>query len=127
MIRHQRSRPPHAQTHQKYSCSRMPYRTRTVRRNPQKQQGRTAPDEADNEKGKKVYALVAPAFWGQFGEGATTGRLRAAFKAMGFQGMIEVAVFADILTLKEALEFDANISDRGDYQLTKTTGAYCSG
>ncbi len=70
------------------------------------------------EKGKKVYALVAPAFWGQFGEGATTGRLRAAFKAMGFQGMIEVAVFADILTLKEALEFDANISDRGDYQLT---------
>ena len=37
---------------------------------------------------------------------------------MGFQGLIEVAVFADILTLKEALEFDANIQREQDYQLT---------
>ena len=37
---------------------------------------------------------------------------------MGFQGLIEVAVFADILTLKEALEFDANIKKEQDYQLT---------
>jgi iron only hydrogenase large subunit-like protein len=61
---------------------------------------------------------VAPAFLGQFGEGVTTGKLRAAFKAMGFQGMIEVAVFADLLTLKEALEFDANIKEEQDFQLT---------
>ncbi len=32
--------------------------------------------------------------------------------------MVEVAVFADILTLKEALEFDANIQKEQDYQLT---------
>ena len=68
--------------------------------------------------GREVYALVAPAFLGQFGEGVTTGKLRAAFKAMGFQGMIEVAVFADLLTLKEALEFDANIKEEQDFQLT---------
>ncbi|MEY8518878.1 [Fe-Fe] hydrogenase large subunit C-terminal domain-containing protein [Lachnospiraceae bacterium 29-84] len=67
---------------------------------------------------REVYALAAPAFLGQFGEEVTTGKLRAAFKAMGFQGMIEVAVFADILTLKEALEFDANIKEEQDYQLT---------
>lgn len=67
---------------------------------------------------KEVYALVAPAFLGQFGEEVTAGKLRAAFKAMGFQGMIEVAVFADILTLKEALEFDANIKEIKDYHLT---------
>ena len=70
------------------------------------------------EKKREVYALVAPAFLGQFGREVTTGKLRAAFKAMGFQGLIEVAVFADILTLKEALEFDANIKKEQDYQLT---------
>ncbi len=70
------------------------------------------------EENKEVHALVAPAFLGQFGEEVTAGKLRAAFKAMGFQGMIEVAVFADILTLKEALEFDANITKEEDYQLT---------
>ena len=32
--------------------------------------------------------------------------------------MIEVALFADILTLKEALEFDHNILNESDYQLT---------
>lgn len=73
---------------------------------------------AVREKKREVYALVAPAFLGQFGPEVTTGRLRAAFKAMGFQGLIEVAVFADILTLKEALEFDANIREEKDYQLT---------
>lgn len=69
-------------------------------------------------KEREVYALVAPAFLGQFGREVTTGKLRAAFKAMGFHGLIEVAVFADILTLKEALEFDANIKEEQDYQLT---------
>ncbi len=67
---------------------------------------------------REVYALIAPAFLGQFGEKVTVGRLRAAFKAMGFKGMVEVAVFTDILTLKEALEFDANIQNEQDYQLT---------
>ena len=65
-----------------------------------------------------AYALVAPAFLGQFGPEITPGRLRSAFKRIGFDGMIEVAVFADILTLKEALEFDRNILDESDYQLT---------
>ncbi len=74
--------------------------------------------QAIREKKREVYALIAPAFLGQFGEEVTAGRLRAAFKAMGFQGMVEVAVFADILTLKEALEFDANIHKEQDYQLT---------
>lgn len=74
--------------------------------------------KALREKKGQVYALVAPAFWGQFGEEVTTGKLRVAFKAIGFQGMIEVAVFADILTLKEALEFDANVMEEKDYQLT---------
>ena len=65
-----------------------------------------------------VYALVAPAFLGQFSSDVTPGKLRNSLKAAGFDGMIEVALFADILTLKEALEFDKNIQTESDYQLT---------
>lgn len=65
-----------------------------------------------------VYAIVAPAFIGQFSEQVTPGKLRTAFKRLGFAGMVEVALFADILTLKEALEFDATIHDDRDFLLT---------
>lgn len=65
-----------------------------------------------------VYAIIAPAFLGQFSSEVTPGKLRNALKQVGFDGMIEVALFADILTLKEALEFDKNILTESDYQLT---------
>lgn len=70
-----------------------------------------------NSKGP-VYALIAPAFLGQFSKEVTPGKLRTAFKQLGFDGMLEVALFADILTLKEALEFDKNILTDTDFQLT---------
>lgn len=65
-----------------------------------------------------AYVLVAPAFFGQFSDAVTPGKLRTAFKALGFEGMVEVALFADVLTLKEALEFDRHVKHIGDYQLT---------
>lgn len=65
-----------------------------------------------------AYALIAPAFLGQFSKDVTPGKLRTALKAAGFDGMLEVALFADILTLKEALEFDKSIQSEADYQLT---------
>ncbi|MGI5899122.1 MAG: [Fe-Fe] hydrogenase large subunit C-terminal domain-containing protein [Christensenellales bacterium] len=65
-----------------------------------------------------VYAMIAPAFSGQFSPEVTSGHLRSAFKCMGFYGMIEVALFADVLTLKEALEFDREIQNDEDYLLT---------
>ncbi len=64
-----------------------------------------------------VFAAIAPAFLSQF-EGIGDGQLRSAFKKLGFSGMVEVSLFADILTLKEALEFDAKIHDEHDYMLT---------
>lgn len=67
---------------------------------------------------RPVYALVAPAFINQYGEAVTPGKLRAAFKKLGFAGMVEVALFADILTLKEALEFERTIHDDRDFMLT---------
>lgn len=65
-----------------------------------------------------VYVLMAPAYIGQFGEDATPGRLRSALKGLGAAGMIEVAAFADILTLKESLEFCTNTEPEKGFQLT---------
>ena len=65
-----------------------------------------------------VYAMIAPAFISQFSKDVTPGKLRTAFKRLGFAGMVEVALFADILTLKEALEFNKNIVKETDFQLT---------
>lgn len=74
--------------------------------------------KAVREAEGKAYMLVAPAFLGQFTKEVTPGKLRTAFRALGFTGMVEVALFADILTLKEALEFDRHVVEKGDYQLT---------
>lgn len=65
-----------------------------------------------------VYALAAPAIAGQFGDGIKIGQLRSAFKKLGFADMVEVALFADILTLREALLFNRNIKSAEDYMIT---------
>lgn len=70
------------------------------------------------KKETPVYAMIAPAFSGQFTTEVTSGKLRTAFKRLGFYGMLEVALFADILTLKEALEFDQSIQSDSDFMLT---------
>ncbi len=67
---------------------------------------------------RKAFVLIAPAFYGQFSDAVTPGMIRAAFRQVGFDGLLEVAVFADILTLREALEFDHNIHTKRDYMLT---------
>lgn len=73
--------------------------------------------EAIHKQEQPVYAIVAPAFLSQF-DIVHDGQLRAAFKQIGFAGMVEVSLFADILTLKEALEFDKDINKEEDFQLT---------
>ncbi len=65
-----------------------------------------------------VFASVAPSIAGQFGGGVTTGHLRTVFKYLGFTDMIEVALFADILTIKEAYEFDQLVKSEEDFFLT---------
>lgn len=74
--------------------------------------------KAVRDKTGPAYALIAPAFLGQFSPEVTPGKLRTAFKALGFTGMVEVALFADVLTLKEALEFDEHVQTECDFQLT---------
>lgn len=70
------------------------------------------------KKDTPVYAVVAPAIAGQFGESVSMGKLRAAFLEMGFADMIEVALFADILTIKEAFEFNRLVKREEDFFLT---------
>lgn len=65
-----------------------------------------------------IFAAVAPAITGQFGEDVFIYKLRSAFKTMGFTDMVEVAFFADILTLKEAVEFDRFVHDKDDFMIT---------
>lgn len=65
-----------------------------------------------------IYALLAPAIVGQFGDNADIPRLRACLKSIGFTGVIEVATFADILTLREALDFAHRMDEDRGFQLT---------
>ncbi len=65
-----------------------------------------------------VYATVAPAIVGQFGDEVSIGKLRTALKLLGFRDMIEVAMFADILTIREAFEFDGLVKTEEDFFLT---------
>lgn len=65
-----------------------------------------------------VIAAVAPAIIGQFGDNVTIDQLRAAFKQIGFTDMVEVAFFADMLTLKEAVEFDHFVKKKDDLMIT---------
>ncbi len=55
--------------------------------------------------GEEVIAAVAPAFVGQFGGKGNVGKLREAFKLLGFAGVEEVAIGADLCTLEEADDF----------------------
>ncbi|BCZ46374.1 iron hydrogenase [Clostridium gelidum] len=65
-----------------------------------------------------VIAAVAPAISGQFGDNVTMDQLRAAFIKVGFADMIEVAFAADVLTIKEAVEFDKHIHGPNDLMIT---------
>ncbi|MEG2656695.1 MAG: [Fe-Fe] hydrogenase large subunit C-terminal domain-containing protein [Clostridium sp.] len=65
-----------------------------------------------------VIAAVAPAIMGQFGNSTTMDQLRTAFKSIGFTDMVEVAFFADMLTLKETIEFDAHVKTSNDFMIT---------
>lgn len=70
------------------------------------------------KENKNVIAVVAPAIIGQFGENVTINQLRAAIKKIGFTDMMEVAFFADILTIKEAIEFNEHVNTADDFMIS---------
>lgn len=70
------------------------------------------------QNNKKVFAAVAPAISGQFGTEVTMDQIRAALIKIGFTDMIEVAFAADVLTIKEAVEFDKHVNGPKDLMIT---------
>ncbi|WP_294405750.1 [Fe-Fe] hydrogenase large subunit C-terminal domain-containing protein [uncultured Clostridium sp.] len=70
------------------------------------------------KENKTVIAAVAPAINGQFGDNVTMDMLREAFIKIGFTDMIEVAFAADILSIKEACEFNKHVNKDDDLMIT---------
>ena len=65
-----------------------------------------------------VYASVAPAFAGQFGPNVTPGKLRSALLKIGFAEMVETALYADLITMKECFEYDEHVKTEQDFLIT---------
>lgn len=70
------------------------------------------------QKSHPVYASIAPAFAGQFGAEVTPGKLRTALKRLGFEDMVETALAADLVTMKEAFEFNDHVQVADDFLIT---------
>lgn len=54
---------------------------------------------------KRIYAIVAPSFIGQFGALASPVQVAEAIKQLGFEDVVEVGLGADMTTLHEAKEY----------------------
>ena len=70
-----------------------------------------------------VYAMVAPAIEGQFGQTATIGVIANAIKELGFDGMYEVAMGADFTAASEAEEW-AEAYKEGEKKTTSCCPAF---
>ncbi len=70
------------------------------------------------EKSVPVYVSLAPAFAGQFGPDVTAGKLRTALLRLGFSEVLETALYADLITMKEAFEFNDHVKTVDDFLIT---------
>ncbi|MBQ7370829.1 MAG: 4Fe-4S binding protein, partial [Blautia sp.] len=71
-----------------------------------------------------VYAAVAPAVDGQFGPKMKPEKLRSAFKALGFEDAVEVAIGADLCTLEEAEDFVKEVPEKLPFMATSCCPAW---
>lgn len=74
--------------------------------------------------GEEVIAEVAPAFVGQFGGKGNVEMLREALKEMGFAGMEEVALGADLCTVEEAEDFLEEVPEKIPFMGTSCCPAW---
>lgn len=76
-------------------------------------------------KGREpVYAIVAPAIAGQFGPKCTPDKLKSLFRELGFAGVYQVSVGADVCTLQEAHEFLELVPDKQPFMGTSCCPAW---
>ena len=74
--------------------------------------------------GDEVIAIVAPAFVGQFGGKGNVGKLRNAFSRLGFAGVEEVALGADLCTIEEADDFIEEVPENKPFLGTSCCPAW---
>ena len=70
-----------------------------------------------------VYAALAPAVAGQF-KGLPSNKIRNAFKALGFENVVEVAVGADLCTVEEAKDFMEEVPEKQAFMATSCCPAW---
>lgn len=73
-----------------------------------------------------MYAIVAPAFIGQFGPMASPTQVFEAIKMLGFKEVMEVGLGADIGTIHEAEEFLDEVPNKVPYMGTSCCPAWYS-
>lgn len=71
------------------------------------------------KRGRKMYAIVAPAITGQFGPKISYGKIKNAIKKLGFLDMVEAACGADAVTVHESKEFLERM-ENGDPYMTNS-------
>jgi len=74
--------------------------------------------------GKRVYAMLAPAFVSQFGVKVKPGQVFSALKKAGFHDVWEASFGADIVTLEEGKEFAATVPDKQSFMTTSCCPAF---
>ena len=72
----------------------------------------------------KVYAIVAPAFVSQFGPKVNLKTLDDAMEKLGFDGVYEVSIGADICTISEAKDFLENVPEKLKFLATSCCPAW---
>ncbi len=65
-----------------------------------------------------VYAVLAPAFVGQWGPDAIPEKMDAIFKRLGFAGVYEAAIGADLCVIEEAADFLEEVPSKHSFMVT---------
>lgn len=73
---------------------------------------------------KRVYALLAPAFVGQFGPKVQPGQVFGALKKAGFYAVEEVAFGADLVSAEESKEFLESVPSKRSFMTTSCCPAF---
>ena len=80
--------------------------------------------QAIKDEKTPVYAIVAPAFIGQFGPKLNLKTIDDAMSRLGFDGVYEVSIGADICTISEAEDFLENVPEKLKFLATSCCPAW---
>ncbi len=75
---------------------------------------------------KDVYAIIAPAFIGQFGPKVNLKTIKDALGKLGFKDVYEVSIGADLCTIEEAHDFLKNVPSKLKFMGTSCCPSWSS-